>query len=418
LEWLVPGYLEEKIVALLKTLPKELRVQFVPAPDTATAVARLLAFGHGPLLHALAWQLGRMTGVNVPEGAWQPEQVPDWLRMNFRVVDEAGKTLAAGRDLDELRRRLKVEVRQTFEELPAGEWRRDDLTRWDFGDLPEEVEICRPGITVKGYPALVDRGEGKGVSLRLLESPDAAATAMRGGLRRLFMLQLGQEIKYLARNLPGIEAMCLHYAPVGPCDELRRDLLGVITDRAIFDNEDPAKARLIRTRDEFAARAESGWRRLSAAAQEVCGLVGHALETRHALAQQLSGTFPPLLEASVRDMREQLAHLTPRGFVASTPYPWLRQLPRFLKGIEVRLKKLLNAGAARDAQGLMEIRPPWEAYLRRAELQRDRGTEDAALTQYRWLLEELRVSLFAQELKTSVPVSTKRIAAVWAEVKP
>jgi ATP-dependent helicase HrpA len=117
-------------------------------------------------------------------------------------------------------------------------------------------------------------------------------------------------------------------------------------------------------------------------------------------------------------MREQLAHLMPRGFVRSTPYPWLRQLPRFLKGIEVRLKKLLNAGAARDAQGLMEVRRLWETYLKRAERHRESGTHDAALGQYRWMLEELRVSLFAQELKTSMPVSAKRLQALWAEVKP
>ena len=228
-EWLVPGWLEEKVAALIKALPKELRVQFVPVPNTVRAVLPQLPFGDGSLFGQLSWHLGRTTGVQVPAGAWDPRAIPDWLRMNFRIVDEAGKTLEAGRDLDEIRRKLRVEVKQTFENLPSSEWHKDELTRWDFGDLPEQVEVRRPGITLKGYPALVDRGES--VALRLLESSDAARAAMRAGVRRLFMLQVGREMKHLARHLPGIDQMCMYYAPVGPCDDLRRDLLNVIVDR-------------------------------------------------------------------------------------------------------------------------------------------------------------------------------------------
>jgi ATP-dependent helicase HrpA len=413
-EWLVPGWLEEKAVALIKSLPRELRVALVPVPDTVRAVLPLLKFGEGSLPGQLAWHIGRVSGVQIPPTAWDLNALPDWLRLNFRIVDEAGKTLEAGRDLDEIRRKLRVEVKQTFENLPTGEWHRDNLTRWDFGDLPEQVEVKRPGITLKGYPALVDTGTA--VNLRLLDTAEAAAVAMRAGVRRLFMLQVGQQMKYLARNLPGVDRMCLFYATLGPCEDLKRDLVNLTVDRAMYDDA-PPDAPPIRTQEAFAALAEAGWRRLSAAALEICDLVGQVLALHHDLTRQLSAPVPPMLSAAVADMREQLAHLVYRGFVAATPFPWLRQYPRFLKAIEQRRRKLVNAGAARDAQAMMDVRPLWEQYLKRAEWQRLQGISDPALRQYRWMLEELRVSLFAQELKTSVPVSVKRLQGLWAEVK-
>ncbi len=411
-DWLVPGWLSEKAAALIKTLPKELRVPLVPVPDTVRTILPQVRFGEGELLDALAWHLGRVRDVRIPRSAWRPAELPDRLRMNFRVLDAAGKPVEMGRDLNEIRRKLRVEVRETFASLPDSPWHRDGITRWDFDDLPEQVEVRRPGITLRGYPALVDNNQS--VSLRLLDSPSAAAASTRAGLRRLFLLQLGEQARYLARNLPGIDAMSLHYATIGPGDGLKLDILTVVTDRALFDDEPPA---LIRHRDEFVARAETGWRRLSAAATEVCDVVRPTLASYHGLSKQLSGPFPPLLEPSIRDMRAQLAHLVPKGFVTSTPWPWLKQLPRFLKAAEVRLRKLTNAGATRDQQALDEIRPLWDAYLARRERHQAQGVIDPNLTQFRWMLEELRVSLFAQELKTSVPVSVKRLQAFWADVQ-
>jgi len=412
-DWLVPGWLEEKTAALIKTLPKDLRVHFIPAPDTAKAVAPMLRFGEGDLIASIAWQLGRRSEIHVPRDAWQPEALPDWLRMNFVVVDDVGKPIEMGRDLEEIRRKLRIEVKETFASLPQSEWHRDGITRWDFPDLPEQVEVVRPGITLRGFPALVDAGES--VSLRLMDTLDAARTAMRGGLRRLFALQLAEQMKYLARNLPGIDRMALHYATIGPSADLRRDLIQVITDRALFGDEDALG--LIRKKEEFVSRAEAGWRRLSAATAETCDLVDQILASHQELARRLSASFPPLLAPSIADLRQQLAALLPRGFVTATPFAWLRQFPRYLKAAEVRLRKLTNAGAARDMQVLQEITPLWQQYVRRAELHRLRGIADPALQQYRWMLEELRVSLFAQELKTSVPVSLKRLQALWDEVK-
>lgn len=410
-DWLVPGHLLEKVTELIRTLPKDIRVQFVPVPETARTVTPQLRFGDGSLYEQLAWELGKMIGQTVSPAAFNPDYLPDWLRMNFRVVDEAGKTLEAGRDLEAIRRKLRVQLKAALQTLPTSEWYRDNITRWDFPDLPETVELKRPGMTVRAFPAVVEQGNG--VSLRLLDTPAAAATATRGGLRRLFLLQIGEQAKYLQRHLPGIDTMCLQYATLGPCDVLRRDILTLAADRALF-GDDPG---LIRLREDFIARAEQAWHRLSSAAAEVCAIVGETLQMRQTLLRKLDQPAQPLLAASIIDIRQHLAELFPPGFVATTPWNWLKQYPRFLRAIDLRLKKLLNAGVTRDTQLLEQFRPLWKRYIDRQELHRHQQLEDPALQQYRWALEELRVSLFAQELRTSMPISVKRAEQLFAEVR-
>jgi ATP-dependent helicase HrpA len=410
-EWLVPGYLLEKVTELIRTLPKDLRVQFVPVPETARNVAGLLRFGEGSLHEQLAWELGKMIGQTVPAASFNAEYLPNWLRMNFRVIDEAGRALESGRDLEAIRRKLRVELKSVLQTLPTSEWHRDNITRWDFPDLPETVELKRPGMTVRAFPAIVEQGNG--VSLRLLDTVAAAAEATRVGLRRLFLLQIGEQVKYLQRNLPGIDQMCLQYKTLGSCDELRRDIIAVAADRALF-GDDPG---LIRRRDDFISRAEQAWHRISTSAEEISAIVGEVLDLRQSLLRKLDQPMVPVVAANAADIREQLTELLPGGFVAKTPYAWLRQIPRFLKGAELRLKKLLNAGVSRDTQMMEQVRPLWKKYVARRELHRHQQLEDPALAQYRWALEELRVSLFAQELRTSMPISVKRVEQLFAEVR-
>jgi ATP-dependent helicase HrpA len=271
-------------------------------------------------------------------------------------------------------------------------------------------------MTLLGYPALLD--EGPSVSLRVLDSQAAARAAMRGGLRRLFMIQVGEELKYLSRKLSGLEQMCLYYALLGNCDELKADLLTAIADAALFDGADDETAAKVRTREAFAQRAEAGWRRLSAAGAEVSAVASETLALFNEVNQRLSEDFPPLLLTAARDMRDQLARLVPRRFPVRTPAPWLRHLPRFLRGMQIRLQKLFNAGLARDAAASAELAPLWRQYVEREQAHQARDVIDPAMEQVRWMLEELRVSLFAQELKTSVPVSVKRLEALWEQVQP
>ena len=415
-EWLVPGMLKDKAVALIRTLPKPLRVQLIPAPEFAEAALRTMRPGEGSFFDALALHLGKRAGILVPRTAFDPTALPDHLLMNFRVVDTTGKQVAVGRDLAEIRRRLGVRARQTFQAAPPSQYHRDGITRWDFGDeLPPSIEVYRQGMTLLGYPALVEN-PGSTVSLRVLDAEPAAREAMRGGLRRLFMLQVADELRHAVRKLPNIEQLSLNYARLGTWDDLKRDLIVAIADRAFFDDDaDPAS---VRTREQFAARAEAGWRRLTAAATDVATTVGEALALYQDLSLKLGRDFPPLLLNPARDMREQLAGLVHPGFVASAPPRWLRHLPRYLRGLQIRLQKLLNAGLPRDAQQTAQLQPLLSAYRERLQRHQARGVRDPAMEQFRWMLEELRVSLFAQELKAAVPVSTKRLEQLWEQVQP
>lgn len=412
-EWLVPGLLREKITALIKSLPKPLRVQLIPAPEVAAAAEEKLDRGVGSLLDALAEFLGKRAGTTIRRGDFDQTALIEHLNMNFSVVDESGKVLAAGRDLDALRRQLGVQVRQRFNELPQSQWNRDGITRWDFDDLPESVEIVRHGMALRAYPAIVENPQTpSAVSLRLFDTSDAASAAMRGGLRKLFMLQLGDSVRQLQRGLSNIQRMALNYATLGSADELKADLITAAVDRALFDDAKP-----VRTREAFIELAESGWRRLSAATNELAEIVDEVLSLRQELAIILEGKFPTLLADAVRDMQQQLTAILPAHFVLTTPRQWLPHLPRFLRGIQVRVKKLTNAGLSRDRSAIEQVRPYWQRYLALADLHRRHHVADPELTEYRWMLEELRISLFAQELKTSIPISPQRVDKQLAKVR-
>jgi ATP-dependent helicase HrpA len=412
-EWLVPGLLREKVISLMKTMPKALRVKFVPVPEHAEKALAALRLSPPSLHDELAYALGKMIGEPIDRNAFAPSELPRYLLMNFRIVDDAGEVVLSGRDLDAIRRKLGVEARKTFQQPQesASEFHRDNITSWDFGDLPERVEVRRNAMTLQGYPALVDAGQS--VSLRLFDSPEIAATNMRAGVRRLLMIQLREEVKWLARKMPHWERMCLNYATVGSCDELKADLIDAIIDRALFGH-----AGEVRTREQFLERAQLGWRRMSIAANEVSDQVDAILEKYQALQLQLGKVAAPALIGSFQDMRRHLAELVYDGFVVETPPQWIAHYPRYLGGIESRLRKLLNAGLNRDQAAMAETEPLVRQYRERAAKHEGEEMTDPELANYRWMLEELRVSLFAQELKTSMPVSVKRLEAQWAKVKP
>ena len=336
-EWLVPGLLREKVVSLMKTMPKPLRVKFVPVPEHAEQAIQGLTFGHGSLYDALATRLGKMSGERIDRDAFAPAELPAYLQMNLRIIDDRGEVVTTGRDLDAIRRKLGIEARRTFQQQPPSEFHRDDITSWDFGDLPERIEVRRNAMTLQGYPALVDAGNS--VSLRVFDSEEAARTAMRAGVRRLLMLQLREEVRYLSRRLPSIERMCLNYATVGNCDDLKADFVDAVLDRALFGDESD-----IRTRQQFLDRAQVGWRRMSGVSNELRDLLYQILEKYQALHLELSKVAPPALIPNYQDMRRHLASLVYDGFVRETPPQWLAHYPRYLSALEIRLRKLLNAG--------------------------------------------------------------------------
>lgn len=409
-EWLVPGLLREKVLELIRTLPKPLRVNFVPAPDYADRAAEAMHFGQGSLLDALAIVLGKFSGLTVRAEDFDAKDIPDFLKMNFRIVDQQAKMLQAGRDLAEIRQKLGLAARATFEKLPPHpEFHRDGLKGWAFGDLPERIEIKRHGVTLGAYPAIVDQTDA--IGLRLFDSPDAARAAHLAGVRRLFMLQLGPEMRHLWRNVKNLERMSMNFKLLGSTDELRGQLMAVAAERAFTPDAN------VRKQADYQERGGTAWQRLAEQHRILSELADQALLEFYAAARELSKPVAPLLDPSVKDMREQLARLMPKNFVQATPAQWLPHLPRFLKGIVVRLTRLKNAGLAKDQSATEVIKPLEENYLQRLELHKKQHISDPALMQYRWMLEELRISLFAQELKTSVPVSAKRIGELWQEVR-
>jgi len=409
-EWLVPGLLREKVLELIRTLPKSLRVNFVPAPDYADRAAEAMTFGQGPLLDALAIVLGKFSGLTIRAEDFDNKDLPGFLKMNFRIVDQQGKMLHAGRDLAQIRQKLGMAARATFAELPPHpEFHKDGLKGWTFGDLPERIEIKRHGVTLGAFPAIVDQTEA--IGLRLFDSREAARAAHLAGVRRLFMLQLGPEARHLWRNVRNLERMSMNFKLLGSTDELRAQLMAVAAERAFTPDAN------VRTQAEYQQRGGTAWQRLSDQHRLLSDLADQALLAYYAVAKELSKPVAPLLEPSAKDMREQLARLMPKNFIQTTPAEWLGHLPRFLKGIAARLTRLKNAGLAKDLAALQTIKSLEQDYLEREAKHRKQNTVDVALTQYRWMLEELRISLFAQELKTSVPVSVKRLSELWQMVK-
>ena len=428
LDWLVPGLLAERITAMLRGLPKSVRKAFVPIPDTAERVAARLAPSDRPLIQAVAEELKILTGVHVPEDVWDLSALPAHLRMKVRLVDADGRTLASGEDLLALKREHGDAVSAV---LPQGDKARDDIerhgiTRWDFGTLPSHIDRSHGGIRLRGYPALVDAGDS--VAIRVLDAEHTAERAMRTGLRRLIMLTLGQDLRYLRRNLPGLDRMRLQYAKApqvasppagkspqeivqdGKPSDLADELVALILDLTFTEGQPP-----LRDQAAFEARIAACKGRLMPTAGEVCELAAHILDAYQGLRQRLAGITQLNWMPSVLDLREQLDALVFRGFLEQVPFDRLKEYPRYLKAAEQRAEKLFHA-AGRDQRRLAELKPVLEQLRERQAAARAAGRVDPRLEEIRWMLEELRVSLFAQQLGTACPVSVKRIQARWREL--
>ncbi|VBG13272.1 ATP-dependent RNA helicase HrpA [Burkholderia pseudomallei] len=422
-EWLVPGMLKEKAHLLLKSLPQKLRRHCVPLPEYAAGFVERAGrerFGAGGLVDALIADVREQTQVATKTSDFKLETLPAHLFMNFKVIDEHGRQLAMGRNLAQLRAELGAQAQQHFQKIaaaatlaPAGEPAAAAAgasgaraRRVPLGAPPRaaEPEIRRRGETLFGYPALVDRGTH--CDVEVFDSPDEAARIHRAGLRRLFALQLKEPIKYLEKNLPGLREMAIQYMSLGTQDELRDQLIATALDRACLQEPLPADDA------SFHARRDEGRSRLNLLAQEIARLVGQILAEYAGLAKKLAQAKP--FPAAHADMQGQLAALVGKRFVVDTPYAQLAHFPRYLKGIALRIDKL-KADPARDARQAAELQPLAQHY-QRSVAQRG-GVADARLAEFRWLLEELRISLFAQELRTPMPVSVKRLYKVWESMQ-
>ncbi|MGO4702239.1 ATP-dependent RNA helicase HrpA [Dyella sp. 2RAB6] len=394
-EWLVPGLLGEKVAELIRGLPKPLRRNFVPAPDFARAFVEAEAPRDEPLAKALAAFLKRATGVDIAASEFDPAGLTAHFRMRFRLHDENGRTLVASRDLAAMRGQWEGQAREAFSRKTDLELTREDVTRWDFEDIPAQV---RSDGGLMAFPALVDLGDA--VALRVFERSDEAREAHRGGVVRLLRNALASEMKQARRRLPVGNPLALKYAPLGSVDSLREDLaeggFADLLEHHVLD---------ARTGGAFETLHTQANRELFGAAVERLKLAEPIIEAQAELKPWLE---PPLLgfaRASYDDLREQLAHLLEPGFLRELPNARLAHFPRYLKAMRLRAERL-RQDPAKDQQRMLQVLPYWRQYLKH----RAAGAAPAALAELRWLIEEWRVSLFAQELKTAEPVSAKRLA--------
>jgi len=461
-EWLVPGMLKDKIQALLKSLPQKPRSRFVPLPESAARLAADLSsperFGHGSLTEVLLKKVRDETSLDVKRADFKADMLSAHLFMNLRVVDEHGRQLGMGRNLGALKGELGSKARGAFQALaglklssPASSGRgpaegsRKELgsesnslpvaaptrksvsdpnssanssapqamrsipsadqrhTTWAFGELPELMEIRKGAQSLIGFPALVDGGDA--VSIEVFDEPEMAAIKHRKGLARLFALQIREALKYLEKNIPDLQKMAVAYMPLGTHEELRTQIIELAIDRAFLLDPLPADALT------FQKRLEEGRGRLTLIANEVARMAGVILLEYASAVRKIKDTKNA--PDATADCSAQLQRLMPKNFLAATPWLQLQHFARYLKAIILRLDKY-RGDPARDAQRLAEFKPQEQRYWRLVAERK--GAQDLRMLEFRWLLEELRVSFFAQELRTPQPVSIKRLDKAWGQL--
>jgi ATP-dependent helicase HrpA len=403
-EWSVPGFREELVTALIKSLPKSVRRSIVPAPDNARAVLPRLDPAAGPLTVSLTRELRASRGVVIEDGDWDWSRVPDHLRMTFRVVDERGKTVAEGKDLAALKQRLRPRTTAAISKVAAkavSGLERTGLTDWTIGELPRTFSEQRGGLTVAGFPALVDDGDS--VSVRLQETEADQAAAMWRGTRRLLLLTVPPVIDVIQRSLSNQAKMTLANNPHRNVPDLLADCTAAAVDALMDQHGGPAWDRPSFDRLRDGVRAD-----LADTVLVVLGRVEQILRLARTVDRQISRASSPALLPALADVRAQLQGLVHRGFVTETGVRRLPDLVRYLRGIEQRMDKAaLNV--ARDRQATYTIQTLTEEYQHRLAAIPAGRQPPPELAEVRWMLEELRVSLFAQTLGTPYPVSDKRL---------
>jgi len=404
-DWLVPGLLAEKVAALIKNLPKTLRKHFVPVPDYAAQALQRIDPKEPVLTRALGKALHAITGVRIPDDAWSEDGLTLHLRMNYAVLDENSVVIDRSRDLEQLKFKHAQLGVQSFTAIAADVLSLSGCRSWEFGDIAPQVQTQQ----VQGYPALIDEGET--VGLRIFDTAAAARASHEQGLVRLFRLAMNKELKYLRKNLPFTPASELAYRqlPAHPYRkeenareaDLRDDTLDRIMATLFVEGSED-----IRNESAFNARLAAVRSELVPTGNAVAASIGDNL-TQYAALSAKMGKLPATASA---DIQQQLSLLLYRGFLTQTPYRALKEIPRYLKALAFRMEKAPQ-DPQRDQKLLQELLPYWKAYWDRVA--QGKETTPPERDDFRWMLEEFRVSLFAQSLKTAYPVSAKRIKEAW-----
>ena len=407
-DWQIPGLREELVIALIKSLPKSYRRNFVPAPNYAQAFLSRAMPLEKPLLDTLIYELRRMTGVTVEAEHWNWEQIPSHLKMTFRVVDENGKKIAESMNLDELKFNLKDRVQESISAVADDGIEQSGLHIWSFADLPQCYEQKQRGFSVKAFPAIVD--EKDAVGIKLFETEFEQAVAMQQGLRRLLLLNVPSPIKYLHEKLPNKAKLGLYFTPFGRVLDLIDDCIACAVDKLITDF-----GGFVWDEAGFEKLRDFVRENLNEVTVDIAQKVEQILTLTYQLDQRLKGKMDFTMAFALSDIKSQLAGLVYQGFVQKSSYDRLLDLQRYLQAVDKRIDKLAQ-DVNRDRAAMLRVEQVQQAYQQLlAKLPKSKPIADE-VSEIRYMIEELRVSLFAQQLGTKYQVSDKRILGIIGNV--
>ena len=403
-DWQIPGLREELVIALIKSLPKSYRRNFVPAPNYAQAFLGRAVPLEKPLLDTLIYELRRMTGVSVEAEHWNWEQIPSHLKMTFRVVDENGKKIAESMNLDELKFSLKDRVQESISAVVDDGIEQSGLHIWSFAELSQCYEQKQRGFSVKAFPAIVD--EKDAVGIKLFETEFEQAVAMQQGLRRLLLLNVPSPIKYLHEKLPNKAKLGLYFTPFGRVLDLIDDCIACAVDKLIADF-----GGFVWNEEGFDKLRDFVRENLNEVTVDIAQKVEQILTLTHQLNQRLKGKMDFTMAFALSDMKSQISGLIYQGFVQKSGYARLPDLFRYLQAIDKRMDKLAQ-DVNRDRAAMLRVEQVQQAYQQLlAKLPKSKPISDE-VAEIRYMIEELRVSLFAQQLGTKYQVSDKRVLAI------
>lgn len=403
-DWQIPGLREELVIALIKSLPKSYRRNFVPAPNYAQAFLGRAVPLEKPLLDTLIYELRRMTDVTVEAEHWHWEQIPSYLKMTFRVVDENGKKIAESMNLDELKFSLKDRVQESISAVADDGIEQSGLHIWSFTELPQCYEQKQRGFSVKAFPAIVD--EKDAVGIKLFETEFEQAVAMQQGLRRLLLLNVPSPIKYLHEKLPNKAKLGLYFTPFGRVLDLIDDCIACAVDKLIADF-----GGFVWNEEGFNKLRDFVRENVNEVTVDIAQKVEQILTLTHQLNQRLKGKMDFTMAFALSDMKSQISGLIYQGFVQKSGYARLPDLLRYLQAIDKRMDKLAQ-DVNRDRAAMLRVEQVQQAYQQLlAKLPKSKPISDE-VAEIRYMIEELRVSLFAQQLGTKYQVSDKRVLGI------
>ena len=407
-EWLVPGMLRDKCIALIKGLPKQLRRHFVPVPDYVDKILLTTKAQDRPLTEVLAEQLHRLSGVTIEDTDWRTDILDSWYLMNFKLEDENAKGIAVGRSLQQLQLDFKQQINQGLEQAATDSICRQNITEWDFDQLPEQVSIKRGKVTIKAWPCLRDRGEW--VDIELQDNPLIAENLSAQGQLKLALLKGRDQVKYLNKNLLCGLDLALKAAAIGNRTSLVTAIISASFRQAVF-----ADGQLIRDRESFEKTFAQGLSSVVGIAQQYADAIESLLPALHQCRRQLRAINLAGVYAK-SDIEIQIQRLFATEILASIDLQQITQYPRFVRAIEIRLEKL-PLQVAKDREYMNELQT-FLAPLHDQLQYRDTLSTDLvnALDDFAWAVEEYRVSLFAQQLKTRIPISAKRLQKHWDQL--